>query len=521
MNRNRNRSRAQQKAGVQVSNRPLHEVTADAIRALEKANQPPVLFVRSGELVKVRMDERNRPIIDSLKRDHDALKGHLSRITRFYRKTQTSSLTCSPPIETVRDILSLGTWSFPPLEAVVQVPIVSPGGTVRYSAGYDAETRLYYAPENSLRHLTVPSSPKEPEVSAALALILELLCDFPFDSSASRANAIALLLTPVLRPAIYGNVPCALISAPQQGTGKSKLANIASLISCGRDAAKMAEAQTEDEWRKRITSTLLEGRQFVLIDNMERRLDSSSLSMALTAETWCDRRLGASSNIEVPQRATWAVTGNNLQVGGDIQRRCYPINLDSKTTQPWTRTNFRHSNIERWVTEHRAELVVAALTLARSWYAAGQPPSPYQSVGSFEGWAEVIGGILGHAKVPDFLANLDAFYGSGDGDANEWRCFLEMIAAKESQSRFTVAELVARMETEPELKSALPDELVMVGPAAATLNNRIGKAFQKRAGRRYGPEGRRIERAGETHGAAQWKVVTDRLSPVVELPVAA
>src|SRR5262249_32595782 len=54
---------------VIVSDRPLRHKTADAIAALAKMNEPPVIFVRGGQLSRVRADERNRPIIELVGED--------------------------------------------------------------------------------------------------------------------------------------------------------------------------------------------------------------------------------------------------------------------------------------------------------------------------------------------------------------------------------------------------------------------------------------------------------------------
>ena len=43
---------------VVVNNRELRDASAEAIAALQRANVPPALFVRSGEMVTVRGDER-------------------------------------------------------------------------------------------------------------------------------------------------------------------------------------------------------------------------------------------------------------------------------------------------------------------------------------------------------------------------------------------------------------------------------------------------------------------------------
>ena len=50
----------------------------------------------------------------------------------------------------------------------------------------------------------------------------------------------------------------------------------------------------------------------------------------------------------------------------------------------------------------------AALTLIRAWIAAGRPKGK-KTLGKFEGWAEVMGGILQVAGVPGFLDQLEAF----------------------------------------------------------------------------------------------------------------
>ena len=44
-------------------------------------------------------------------------------------------------------------------------------------------------------------------------------------------------------------------------------------------------------------------------------------------------------------------------------------------------------------------------------------------LGSFERWSSVIGGILGIAGVPGFLANLDQLYEAADVEGQAWRGF--------------------------------------------------------------------------------------------------
>src|SRR5207244_9252362 len=128
--------------------------------------------------------------------------------------------------------------------------------------------------------------------------------EFTYVDEASRANAVGLLLTPVVRLAIQGLVPMACIDAPQAGTGKGLLARVTSLISAGREAGSMSAPREEDEWRKRITALLYEGSTFILIDNVNDELLSSSLASVLTASVWKDRILARTATVSVPQCAT-------------------------------------------------------------------------------------------------------------------------------------------------------------------------------------------------------------------------
>ena len=155
----------------------------------------------------------------------------------------------------------------------------------------------------------------------------------------------------------------------------------------------MVEGRDEDEWRKRLTAKLREIPSILLIDNLRRQLDASSVAAALTAPYWEDRVLGKSEMVRFPIRCVWIATGNNPQFSNEIARRMVRIRLDPHEDQPWLREGFRHPNLLAWVWQNRARLVAACLTLGRAWIAAGMPRHQ-KTIGSFEGWAR------GHGRHP-------------------------------------------------------------------------------------------------------------------------
>jgi hypothetical protein len=65
-----------------------------------------------------------------------------------------------------------------------------------------------------------------------------------------------------------------LFDAPTEGTGKGLLATVIALIFTGREVEATAEGSNDEEWRKRLTAFLSEGATIVLLDNLNRTLDS-------------------------------------------------------------------------------------------------------------------------------------------------------------------------------------------------------------------------------------------------------
>jgi hypothetical protein len=355
----------------------------------------------------------------------------------------------------------------------------------------------------------IPDEPGSDDVASAVALLDEVLEGFPFVDGASKANAYAMLLTPIVRRAVPGSVPIALVDAPQAGTGKSLLAEIVALIHTGSDAAMQpAPARgDESEWRKMLGAVLLNGNALVVFDNIDHRLQSGALALAVTASTWTDRILGQTKTVTLPVRCTWIVTGNNIQLGGDLPRRCFWVRLDAGTSKPFLRSGFRHPDLKGWVREHRGDLLAALLTIARAWFVAGKPEGLVETLGGFESWADIVGGVLALAGIPGFLQNLDRLYEESDPAQLQWEAFLLAILDSFEHQGFTIKELVELLPENSELTQALPDELADED-RKGSLQRRLGRAFSERVGRRYGSRGLHLVKAGTNRNkVVLWRVL--------------
>jgi hypothetical protein len=493
-------------AKITVNNRHLRDVTADALEALAAHNNPPDVFVRAGRLVRVRQDENGTPQIQTMEDSH--VKGRLARVADFVRATEKGETKVSPPDVVVKDIQALDGWPFPPLEAVVESPVMRPDGTIFDVPGYDPQTRLYYRPVEGFDIPPIPETPAPADIGAAIRLLDEAVGEFPYEDEASAANTLALMLTALVRQVVNGPVPLALIDKPQAGTGGSLLAETVAVIGSGRTAEMLGAPRDEEEWRKQITAKLSAGATMITVDNVEGALYAPSLARALTARTWTDRVLGRSETVTVSQRATWIATGNNIILRGDLPRRCIWIRLDARDSRPWQRQNFRHPDLLGWVTKNRGRLVHALLTLARAWFAAGKPKAPdLPRLGSFEAWTEIVGGMVAYAGIPGFLGNLSALYDKADEGNAEWEEFLHAWWETFAENPVTVAQLTKRVENDEDLREALPPDLVEAfDKSKGSFSRRLGNALSKRSGTRYGEDALRVVKAGELRRAVRWKL---------------
>lgn len=451
----------------------LAELAEQAWQAIQKSNNPPHLFQRGGDMVRILRGDDGAPYLGTV--SEAGLRGILARCAKWYTVNPNGERKpARPPLDVVRDMQAAPEMPLPTLARLVHAPFFAPAGELICRPGYHPDARVYYQPPPNVSIPPVSATPSHDEVLRALSLLLDdLLGDFPFVDPASRAHTLGAILLPYVRLMVDGPTPLHLIDAPRAGTGKGLLADVICLQATGRSAEVMTEADDEEEWRKRITATLMRAPVYLLIDNVRNFLDSGQLSAALTATTWADRQLGASKVLVLPNMAVWLATGNNVTVSNELARRAVWVRLDAGVERPWLRTGFRHPDLRLWAREHRGELVWAALTLCQAWVAEGMPRGSAM-LGSFESWAAVIGGILEVAGLPGFLGNATELYATVDEEAGEWREFIHAWWERYRASAVGVEDLFRLAREKDLLPSVLGDQ------GERSQRTRLGKALGRR-----------------------------------------
>lgn len=486
----------------------LHGVVDQAEASL--ADRDPDVYQRGGLLVRV-VETSSEVVHDGVRHPGGSLfigrieRAHLvERLTRVARwerfdgrSMEWKAVDC--PDRVAQTLDARGVWPrLRTLAGVIEAPTLRPDGTVLDSPGYDAATGLALDPRG-VDFPPVPDRPSRDEAVAALGVLAELIEGFPFIEDSDRAAAVSAILTALVRRSLP-SAPLHAFRAPTMRSGKSLLADVVSLIATGRPVAVMTQCETQEEERKRIFATLLEGVPIVSIDNCERPLGGATLCAVLTQTELRDRLLGVSRLATVPTTAAILATGNNLVIAGDLVTRVVVCDIDPRCERPEERRFDR--DLYRYVPEHRGDLVAAGLTVMRAYAAAGWPEQDVPRWGGFDAWSRMVRSAIVWAGMADPTLGRRRIE-DGDPVRKHLGALLAAWHLEIGREGVTVAEALAWAKETTD--SALMASLLDVAGRKGEVNTRSLSTYLERYERRV-VGGLRIERTDMRRGRVVWRV---------------
>lgn len=379
----------------------------------------PNIFQRNGSLVKITRKKKVprliREVSDLPTISRTSIHTVREQISANFRFETTGkhgeSKSASCPEWLKNSVHDRGEWEhIRPLTGVVTWPAMRTDGSFISKPGYDEDTGLFYVgPE-----VSVPECPTIRQAQEAARFILEPVSEFPFQNEAHRAAWFALPLTLMIRYAI-DYAPLWVFDAPTPGTGKTLLAELAVRMVTGGNVAKMSpsKAENSDEDRKRITSLAMIGEVATIVDNVVGAFGNETFDAAITAEEWTDRVLGGNTMIRVPLRIVWMVSGNNVMIRGDMQRRVLHCRVDPQLERPEERVFSKsQGELTEMVSDNRAEYLRALMTVLRATLASEQPKmKPW---GTFDVWGRYVRSAAIHCGLIDPAETRDTFRKAAD-----------------------------------------------------------------------------------------------------------
>lgn len=488
----------------------LADATAAAVKVMAGERDPlAAIYVRGSMLVRpVRLEDRlsagglKRPMnaLSLRSVDADWLALRLAELADWYKVADLKMKPVDPPERVCRSVLAASPWpGLPSLTGVIEAPTVRPDGSLLTTPGYDPTTGLLFDPGDT-RFPTIPEKPSRADAETALDVLKRPFVAFPFVGEADRSVAFSSVLTVLVCRSLRA-VPLFGFSAPKMASGKTLLATIASYVGCGRAPYLMSQAQDPTDERKRVLSALIEGPAMLVIDNIERPLQSDALCTAITEATFTDRLLGQSRTVTVETNTLFAATGNNLQLAGDLSARAILCQLDPEVERPEQREF--GVNLHEWVPAHRGELAAAALTIIRAYLAAGEPRPPAPNFARFEDWQRLCRFPLIWLGLADPCETRDSIE-EADPVRENLRALLAAWHGQFGDGRAMIKAAIDAGTKSPELQSAME---AVAGERSGINARRLGRFIMKHE-RRF-EAGLRFLKDGRRAGVAYWRAIDD------------
>lgn len=430
------------------------------------------------------------------------IRRRLNQRARFrsYRRREKEYVQVDCPKDLALNIAGQGDWpTLRQLKAIATAPFVRPDGSICETPGYDEASSVFYQPNSDFP--SVPVNPTRKDAERALAVLLEPFSEFPFASGAARSGLVSHILTEIVRPAINTS-PAFIYTAPVAGTGKTLLSEMPSRIVHGYGPALRPWAESGEELRKNLFSSLLAGDRTIAFDNLTNgaKLRSPNLCIFLTADSYSDRKLGVSDAPAMPNRSVVSVTGNNVTPSGDLARRSIVIRLDANTAGLRDR-RFRIVDIRAYIDDNRSALLVAGLTIVRAYVVSGEA-SDKAPLPSFERWSGLVREPLLWLGMADPVATQDD---EADDEATPLAEAFVQLAGAFVDQEFMASDITRLCDPLfSDEDNPLLTAIEAAGCASAIDQTRIGYWLREKRDQIAG--GLKLVRGADTKGSRKWRL---------------
>lgn len=476
---------------------------------LDVLRSAPDIFDYGQELVQLGSNGQLQPLTESTLQY--VAGGHVQFFAHHKTSKEIKEVLRDPPPKVCKMVVDL--WSqrrLKQLNAIITAPTLKPDGTLLSTQGFDAATGLFIDIPTS--QLPISERPTLADAQKALRTLWHPFADFPFCSSIDRAVHLAALLTAAVRP-VLPTTPAFAYDAPVQGSGKTLLARCVGVIAQGTDPGVWphTSGRDDEEIRKRLFTVLLTGTRALVWDNVVGAFDSAAMASCITSPSYQDRKLGTSDSKQVPNRMMILITGNNIQLQGEMPRRVLVSRIDPVTDQPFAR-EFALEPFS-YCRDHRQQMIAAALTLIRAMLTHGCSTSISGKLASFEDWdawvrrAVIFANELQPGRFGDVMDSVSANQAS-DPEQDSVGSLLKAWDQLFGQSATPVTAVLNKIKlpasdsVESELRDAV--EALVGRPISQTSAKTLGKALAYRKDRIV--DGRRLVIGPKVGGTKTWQV---------------
>jgi hypothetical protein len=512
-----------------VGERPFAQMVPDGERLLKRRPEERIFQTAlSRRLVRIIQHSQDPHPERGVRRDPQAnvmvavdtqyLQLALGRTGKICKQGKNGPVPIDAPrsladmmLASVETSSEMTTWDR--LKKISLTPILQTDGTIVIEEGYNAASNIWINTRGIT--FTDPAAHK-PKLSAkeCRALIERdihpIACEYPFAKEHPAQEwyetaAWAVVLSGLMSVDDRHNLPTVhmhCISAPAQGSGKTKLVQAISAAITGT-LPSIVTYDGAEEFGKFLPVLIGHGDPVICIDNVIMSINNAKLAAALTQEhSMTYRVLGSSADRTIENSSVLFVTGNNLQLSGDMPRRCLLCRVEPAVERP-EQQKFPFDPVKRAM-EFFPRAVMAVKAVLRAHQLAGYPGVRLLKgeSGSFPEWDRRVRAAIAWMGYADPLITQDSIRADDPGRKESVEA-LWILGEAFGQNVFQVFELTQKLTLDAQ--AALMQ----------TTGHKFGEPFNTRKVGRYFAthlagrwfEGHRLTKTGRTpHGRDEWKV---------------
>ncbi len=243
--------------------------------------------------------------------------------------------------------------------------------------------------------VTGGESPPRVPLSEAVKSLTSLLDEFDFASLGDRSRALASLIAPGLR---FGSwltnpLPVDIGEADVSQSGKTYRQKIVAAIyreSCNVVVQRTGGVGGLDE---SISQKLIDGRPFILFDNLRGRLDSPFLEAILTAPSSMPARVPHRGEVQVdPRGFVFQITSNGVETTRDLANRAAIVRI-RKRPAGFVFKLYPEGDLHAHIKALQPYFLGCVFAVIAEWATKGQPRTD-ETRHDFREWAQILDWIV-------------------------------------------------------------------------------------------------------------------------------
>ena len=232
-------------------------------------------------------------------------------------------------------------------------------------------------------------------LAEAVKALIALLDDFDFASPGDRSRALASFVAPALRfgSLLPGHLPLDVGEADSSQSGKTYRQKVVAAMyreTCNVVVQRSGGVGGLDE---SISQKLVDGRPFILLDNLRGKLDSPFLESILTAPGTMPARVPHRGEVQVdPRGFIFQLTSNGVETTRDLANRASIIRI-RKRPVGYVFHRYPEGDLYSHVVANQPYLLGCVFAVISEWWDAGQPRTS-DSRHDFREWAQLLDWIV-------------------------------------------------------------------------------------------------------------------------------